>query len=346
MPPTLSRKTLISGLRIFLIFTLAGFTLLFYLTGTKETISALQHFQPLYLLLAFLLIGMDYCLGAGRIFIFIRKMGNLSDIKYFVASFKANLANIFMAAVTPFQTGGGLAQLYMLHRDSIPVSGALSAGVLNYVATLTFLVFGGLFSFKWLRETYADFQFQFIFSFSTIIFYLVAIIAILFLFFPLPIGRILQKLLAGIGSLWKKKRNNFIRYSEKILDFINHYRSHISYFWKNEKPILLLNIGITFLLFFNKCLVAFVILKGMGLSPDFTTVIAIQILLIFIIYFCPTPGASFLAETSAAALMSVIIPKHYLPVFSILWRFFLTYFGVIIGGVILLKAISTTGESE
>ena len=91
---------------------------------------------------------------------------------------------------------------------------------------------------------------------------------------------------------------------------------------------------------------AYIVLKGMGLNPDFLQVVSIQILLIFLIYFCPTPGAGFLAETSTAALMSLIIPNHLLPVFSILWRFFTTYFGVIVGGIILMRTIGGSSKKD
>ena len=91
---------------------------------------------------------------------------------------------------------------------------------------------------------------------------------------------------------------------------------------------------------------AYVVLKGIGLDPDFFKVVSVQVLLIFLIYFCPTPGASFLAETSTAALMSLLIPSHLVSGFLLLWQFFTTYFGVIGGGIILMRVIGTKPKSS
>jgi len=342
MPQMLSKKSVNHGLRIFILLTLAGFILIFYLTGTQETIHALREFRFSYFLLAVLLIGVDFFSGAGRIFIFIRKMGSLSSRRAFWASFKANLSNVFMAAATPFQTGGGVAQIYMLHRAGISVSGATSVSIINFVATLGFLMVAGLMVLRWMSRTFTNFQFRFILSFSAGIFYIVTFVFIIFLFRPMIIGRRVEWIILRMGKVWKKKAPAFDGISQKIHDFVKNYQSHIRYFWKNEKWVLFHNIWLTVVLYFNKCFIAYVVLKGMGLNPDFLQVIYVQILLIFLIYFCPTPGASFLAETSTAALMSLIIPTHLVSVFSILWRFFTTYFGVMVGGGILMRAI---GES-
>jgi len=346
MPPTISKKSVYTGLRIFLILTLIGFSLIFYLTGTDETIQALSDFRASYFLLAAFLIGVDFFSGAGRIYIFIRKMNKLSDKDAFRASFKANLANVFLAAATPFQTGGGVAQIYMLNRAGITVAGATSVSVMNFVATLGFLMMAGIMVLRWMTRTFTDFQFKFILSLSSGVFYVVTAVFFIFLFKPRLIGKSVEQLILGIGKLWKKKARTFQNVSSKIHEFVTSYQSYIQYFWKNEKMVLVHNIWLTIILYFNKCLMAYVVLKGMGIEADFFQVVSVQILLIFLIYFCPTPGASFLAETSTAALMSLIIPKHLVSVFSILWRFFTTYFGVIVGGFILMKAIGSTSNNS
>jgi len=345
MPISISKKSVHHGLRIFIILTLIGFIGIFYFTGTQETIQALREFRIIYFFIAILLIGVDFISGAGRIFIFIRKIGDYTPKHAFWSSFKANLSNVFLAAATPFQTGGGVAQIYMLNRCGYSVAGATSVSIMNFVATLSFLMLAGLMVLRWMNRTFTDFQFRFILSFSSSVFYIVTVFFVVFLIRPMIIGRGVEWLLGRIGKLWKKKSETFEDLSHKIHDFVVSYQSHITHFVKYEKPTLFHNIWLTALLYFNKCLTAYVVLKGMGLDPPFFQVVSIQILLIFLIYFCPTPGASFLAETSTAALMSLIIPNYLVSVFSMLWRFFTTYFGVIVGGIILMRTIgSNPGE--
>ena len=341
MSLSLSKKSVLSGLRIFVVLTLAGFVLIFYLTGTRETLQALKKFHFSYFLLAVLLIGVDFLSGAGRIFVFIRKITDIGNKRAFWASFKANLANVFLAAATPFQTGGGIAQIYMLHRAGISVAGATSVSIMNFIATLGFLLIAGLLALRWMTHRFMDFQFRFILSLSSGVFYIVTFLFFIFLFRPMIIGRTVEWILQKIGNRWKKKSKAFDLIISKIDGFVKNYQSHIHYFWKKEKLALVHNFWLTGVLYFNKCFVAYVVLKGMGLKPEFLQVVFIQILLIFLIYFCPTPGASFLAETSAAALISLLIPHHLVSVFSVLWRFFTTYFGVIVGGLILMRTIGS-----
>ena len=337
---------ILHGLRIFIVLTLVGFFILFYMTGSRDTLEALRSFRLQYFFLALCLVALDFLTGGARIYVFIRTRKILPDKQAYWACVKANLANIFLAAATPFQTGGGLAQIYMLHQAGIPIPLSISVGVMNFVATLSFLFIAGLISLQWLSATYSDFRFKYIITFSSIVFYVVAILFFLFLFRPRTIGKIVVGCIRKISTVWKKKADLFERFAIRIEKFVTEYISHIQYYWRNEKSTLFHNAWITVVLFLNKCFIAFIIIKGMGFDPDFMSALSIQILLIFIIYFCPTPGASFLAETSAAALVSVIIPAYVVSVFSVLWRFFTTYFGVLTGGFILMRAIRNQPSSD
>ncbi len=233
----------------------------------------------------------------------------------------------------------------MLHRAGISVAGATSVSIMNFIATLGFLLVAGLLALHWITRSFVDFHFRFILSLSSGVFYIVTLLFLIFLFRPMVIGRAVEWVLQRIGNRWKKKSEAFDIIISKIDGFVKNYQSHIHYFWKREKLVLFHNFWLTAVLYFNKCFVAYIVLRGMGLKPEFLQVVFIQILLIFLIYFCPTPGASFLAETSAAALISLLIPHHLVSVFSVLWRFFTTYFGVIVGGVILMRTIGSRGDS-
>ena len=70
----------------------------------------------------------------------------------------------------------------------------------------------------------------------------------------------------------------------------------------------------------------------------------LRIFLIFILYFCPTPGGSLIGETTAAFVMGALIPTASLGIFVILWRFFDIYLGVILGGGVMLGALSDREE--
>ncbi|HID94702.1 MAG TPA: flippase-like domain-containing protein [Candidatus Latescibacteria bacterium] len=339
MSITIQKSSISVGLRLFLILTLVGFTIVFYLTGTGKTMAAIGGFKAGYFLVALLLTLVDLSVGSLRIHIFIAKISNKPKRTSFWDCFRANLANIFLAAVTPFQTGGGVAQLYILHRAGIPVSGALSVSVVNFVATLFILLLAAIGAMAFMRGYMPSPPFRLVLSFSYVVFYIAAGLLLLFLIRPLMFGLVVSTLLRRIGDMWSSQRHRFHRLSERANDFIHQYRSYIGYYWRSEKLLLVVNLILTIILYFNKCLIGFVLIMGMDLDPYFLKVVAIQIILVFLFYFTPTPGASLIAETSTAALMSGLIPSYLLPVFALLWRFFTTYFSVIFGGVILLREL-------
>ena len=140
--------------------------------------------------------------------------------------------------------------------------------------------------------------------------------------------------------IWKKDREKQKRISEKFEDQVVQLRFYLQHFLHREKLILLVSFLLTIAIYFNKYLIAYVILKGLGLEVSFMQVMYLQIIQFFILYFSPTPGASGIAEISSVSLMSTIIPTGYLPIFAVLWRFFTTYVGVTCGGWLTIKELN------
>lgn len=339
---TINRKRIFHGIQIFIGLTILGFSTTFYLTGSRETWLALQKFHPGFLLLAGLLILVDFLSGALRIHIFAR---SIQPKGMFVAAFKANLANIFMAAATPFQTGGGLAQLYVLSRNGISYAAGLTISVLNFVATLSMLFIAATFILAiWPNNYFNNGPMLVILDLSRIFFYLTMAFFIVFLFWPQWIGKLAQVILTGLANGFGKYREKFIRLAEKITTFIDNYKEQLQFYRKTEKWTLVWNFILTTILYFNKCLVAYVIFRGLGLHPDFWHVVMLQMLIVFFLYFAPTPGASFIAETGTSAVMSFIAPNHLLSLFAVLWRFFTTYLGVMLGSAVLIKEIQRSKD--
>jgi len=65
-----------------------------------------------------LMVG-QWCLNAARFKILVNSLDNRVG---FVTSLKAFMANVFISAITPSQTGGGPVQIYILSRAGVPVA--------------------------------------------------------------------------------------------------------------------------------------------------------------------------------------------------------------------------------
>ena len=101
------------------------------------------------------------------------------------------------------------------------------------------------------------------------------------------------------------------------------------------RPSLIAGFLITAIVFFGKFVIAFLVIKGLGIDVNFWQVIYLQLIIFLVIYFAPTPGASGVSEVSTAYIMGQIIPRDQIGVFVILWRFFILFIGMIVGGYVL-----------
>ena len=332
------KKHIIKGFRLFVLLSLLGFATIFFFTTTSESLQALHSFKAEFLLLAFFLVLVDFFLGGLRIYVFFTK--EILKRIHLLDCVKANLANIFVAAVTPFNTGGGPAQLYILNRRGVTLSGAMSVGVINFFSSLLFFLLTFLVVFFFTKEGMFARGLTYLIRYSFLVFSLVSIMGVFLLIKPESL-RLLFKIFSRIAKvIWKKDQEKQKRITEKFKDQVVQLRFYLQHFFHKEKLILLSSFLLTILLYFNKYLIAYVIIKGLGLDVNFMQVMYLQIIQFFILYFSPTPGASGIAEISSVSLMSTIIPTGYLPVFAILWRFFVTYVGVTLGGWITLKDLN------
>ena len=65
----------------------------------------------------------------------------------------------------------------------------------------------------------------------------------------------------------------------------------------------------------------------------------IQMALIFLVFFAPTPGGAGIAEAASLSLMAAVVPVGFAPYYNLLWRFATAYLPAIAGLVCLGNAV-------
>jgi uncharacterized protein (TIRG00374 family) len=136
------------------------------------------------------------------------------------------------------------------------------------------------------------------------------------------------------------RKQHFLRPGAMAHDIIEKVdRSHqiLIYYLKHQWSTLLTVVLLTGIIFTAKFFVAYLIVKGLGVTAGLWEVFSIQILVILAVYFCPTPGASGAAELGSAVLMASILPVQLLTVYVILWRVIVTYIAVLLGSYVVLR---------
>ncbi len=333
-----NRKTIRKGIYLFLFISIAALAGIFLYSNTENSLKAFLNLKPVYLLLIFPLSFLDLWLGGLRIHVFTRKLrpGTRTWL-----SFRANLANIFMGAVTPSQTGGGPAQLFILHQGGISVARGMSIGVINFLSTIVFFIIASGGALLFLGGSFSSKVVNHLIVAGFVVFCLQFIVVLTALLKPSIFERFFNYLTGFFTRIPKiAKKAEALR--EWFSRFVEHYGDACKLFFNKELLVVLQSFVLTGVLYLNKFTLAYFIMRGIGGTGGYMDVIAIHMIIFFISYFAPSPGASGVAELTTAALMSSIISRNLLPLFTLLQRFFLLYIPVILGVFTVLKAIRRT----
>ena len=333
---TISKAKILKGLRYFAIITVAALTAVFLYTSTPQTFEALKHLEGRYMLIAAVLAVLDYFICSWRNHIFVRKIK--PGVSQWLC-FRANLANLFIGAVTPSQSGGGPAQLFVLYKGGIPLAGGISVSIINFLSTLIFFLVAAAFSVVMVKDRFSENVIRYLMEYGFVAFFG------LFLFFIFALWRpdLLGKLVDRISRLLEKTGTGLgkkiARLGHKAVSELDHYHATCTTFMRREPILLVYSFIITIIMYTNKFTLGYFIMRGLGVDGDYLSVLGIQFLLLFILYFSPSPGGNGIAELSTAALMSTLMPAHLLPLFTLLNRFFLLYLPAALGAIVMMHAI-------
>ncbi len=338
MDLSFDKKNILRGFRLFVLLSMLGFACIFFFTTTGDSVKALQSFRAEFFLLAVALVLLDFLLGGLRIYVFFTK--EILKRVSLLDCIKANLANIFVAAVTPSNTGGGPAQLYILNRRGVPLSGAISVSLINFFSSMFFFFLGFVIVFYFTDGGMFARGLAYLIRYSFLVFSLVSLLAVFAVIKPESLSFLFKIFSLLTKIVWRKDKEKQKAMSDKLKDQVVQLRFYLRHFFHKEKLILFVSFLLTIAIYCNKYFIAFVILRGLGLDVNLMQVMYLQIIQFFILYFSPTPGASGIAEVSSVSLMSAIVPTGYLPVFAVLWRFFITYLGVACGAWITLRDLN------
>ncbi len=337
----MDRKKIIFGVKIFVAISLVTQLGIFFFSSRQNVGVSLN--IPFYKINCYML-GIAFCLSwlegivSGLRIFFIMRIIN-PRIKY-VTSAKAAYSNIFLGATTPSQTGGGVAQVYFITRDNIPISQASAGSILTFVCTLLFLT-TALISTSIFPSPTMEYSFQLMMKSAAIVVTSTTLIFLISALFTHSINNFKHSLFSFLknrGTI-KDKRGKIENLLKKLATGLLNYRDSILLMRKRGKMALFLGFLFTCLVFANRLIIPYFIIIGLGGDVNVIEVMHIQLFIILISYFCPTPGASGLAEISSLILMASLIDNSLAPVYTLLWRLCTLYVNCTIGGLLFCREL-------
>ena len=327
---SLSRENVVRGTLLFLVCTFAGLFVSFLWSGGQDITRVFREMQVEMLLGACLCMFIDWLFGALRFHIFIRQVA--PSIR-FIDSVRANLATLCVSAITPFQTGG-VGHLYIYARAGVPLSGAITSGIICFLATLISLILcaGAIL---WLDPPFLPKGATWISLFSFLMFGLVSASFLLLLFKPEIVFRFFDWLCDVSQRRLARLAPALARATSKVEQLTTEHKAFATMFLREHKWTCALSVPLTCGFLGARILGSYVVVQALNGDTTLWELCVIGLVLNFVVLFAPSPGASGVAEVVTVGLIENLISKELIPLFVLLTRFFTIYCAVVVGGIII-----------
>jgi len=257
----------------------------------------------------------------------------------FLLAIKLVFINIFASGVTPLATGGGFAQIYFLSRNNISVGIASAATTVRTViaSIMIFVLVPVILVLEKGLKSVTPVKHGVVYSLLLIFIYILLV-------FLLIRNKDNMKnasvwILRGLKRFHLISHERFDSMSRSVETEIELFIHNIKLFWQGRRIFLVLSIFTAGTYLFLLFLFPWILLRMMDVPVHIITVLSIQILITFLIYFTPTPGGSGVAEGGFALIFSHFVSPESVPVLTFYWRFITMYMGMIIGLIIFYKEV-------
>lgn len=334
------------------ILTYSILTLIFITTSYLSVLFIQKHFGDKTLFFSFKSLSPIVLLELGILLIFYFLLDALRFLYIFktlqihvTLGFLINLTfiNIFLSNITPFATGGGFAQIYFLNKKDVSIGDATAATTIKTVLPLIFFFITTPIIL--IRDKTI---FKIIPSGNNLIYIsalvLIYILAAYGIYKILTNTNIIKKNLSKVLVLLQNKniisKNKVEKFRNNSFLEIDIFALNIKRFLKGNKKYILLSIIYMILYLFTLFMVPVLLIRGLNSSITIGQIISIQIVLTFVTYFAPTPGATGVAEGGFTLMLSSFVEKNDIVSLTFLWRFFTMYLGMIIGLIIFYIEIA------
>jgi glycosyltransferase 2 family protein len=329
-------KIIKRGIVIFIAITILTFAGIFFYTDGSKNLEIWKNLDYLYILIGFLFIFNDLYIGGLRNHIFIKEF--VPGISQMV-SIKANLANIFMGAVTPSQSGGGPAQWYIFYRNGVTIADMVGASFYNWISTIVFFPVSGALAIYILKDSVPDGFVMHMTQFGFSVFTTLFVVTFLGLFAPKVFGVIITGVSGLIGifkSSWGAKVNALGKNGMlKLAEYRDKYLGLV----KRKPHLMLFSFLLTIVLYLNKYALAYIFVIAFGLESDFWPIVSVMAVSYLLLYFAPSPGGSGIAEISITALLVPFVGEEVAPSITLLHRSFLVFIPALLGAFVVLQQL-------
>lgn len=338
MALTIAPRLLRRGLEIFAVVSLLGFGgMLLYGNNLDRFLEAMISLKWGWVAVGLGLASLDWLGGGLRAWVLARHVYPPASLKGCVV---AGGMTTWAGYLTPSQTGAGPMLIYTMNRYGVPLPEAMIAALMTFVTTVIFFsVAGPVAVFLGAGQSLEahgvlgqSVTLNDLFRLSLGGFVGVGVVILLLIVFPGLAGRIARRIVSRLKKRGSDKLVQRVEAIEVGIDRAHHAMIAFTHGkgWLALGLAILLTAGAQA----NRLVAGYVVLHMLHIPAPFVDVLLLQTLIVFVLYFAPTPGGSGLAELLSAAVMSVYVPRELTPSYILLWRIIVSYLTVGFGSFV------------
>ncbi len=328
MSRLLTPKFLLRGFEFSVLASLLGFGItLLYGNDFQAFLRGIGRIHWAWLLLGVGLASMDWIGGGLRNWVVARHVLPHPSLKGMIL---AGGMGAWAGYITPLNSGAGPMTMYTMRRYGVPLPVAVTSTFMSFVATVLFFAIAGPLALLFgagrslgQRGNVLGLSLYDLFRGSLTIIAGIGVLMAIVLFFPELVRTLIHRFAEWVGRRSRRVAERL----ERLREGIDAAHASVTAF---NSPRGWLALGWATLLsapsHANKLLAGYVALRALGLHANFVDILLIQTLVMFLLYFAPTPGASGIGEVLSAAVMSSYVPRELTPIYILIWRLILTYF--------------------
>lgn len=326
------------GLILFAGASVLGFLAAFLFSEDwAQDLASLQRFNPLWFLPAVGLLLLDWLGGGLRIKAMVGP--HERRLSYFKCT-QVAVVSTALGYLTPSSTGSAPGVIYGLTRQGLSFGRAAAVNAVQFLANVVFLSLAGLVAWALgagdavahVTLPVASLSAADLFKWSAWLFGGGVTVVVLLALVPDVARRIIRKLMGPEHPR-----------IERVLHHFDELHNGIVIYWKSGKLLFLLAVLSGAIHFGSRFVLGYVVLRGFVVEAPFVTVVLLHIMLQYLLFVMPTPSGAGIGEVLTAALMAPFLTPGLVIPYTVVWRIFLNYGTVAIGGSLIMGWLGTDG---
>ena len=366
----MSRKTLVRGIQLIVLITLATFSYKIYqavVTDRESLVAGLATLRPGWLVVAAALALQEGVCGGLRIFVLGRVVHPKLAIRTAIVS---EFVLMFCAGASPGQVAGPPAQVAVLVHSGMRLVDVATTELVVGASTILFFLLTALTIFVMrahgMFHPEGGVEIDYLVWMAVISFGSALLVMIICAAYPPLLKSMIRAVAPPLGAVWRllvralgrigrlrawSERQRRGAISARLLTGVDDMHHGFGVYRRQGKLACLVGFVLTAGFFCSRFGAAYFILMGLGVDTTpavfvasghpFFQVVLLQGLLNFALYLAPSPGASGIAEAMSSKLMKPWIRGAYELPYLFLWRTITLFLCMFVGGLFVFRYLGT-----